>query len=133
RSTAGRDDLLRMLGAPRPPAALVETAASRLTLVLRTIATKFPRAETLLTTIFDPTDGSGRLPDDTDVSREVAWIADFNAEVRRLAAETPRTRLADVARHFAGHGLSADPGDRWIWTPMPFELNARGASEVRRL
>src|SRR5690606_13478026 len=102
--TVGRDDLLRMLGAPRPPATLVATTVQRLTMILRTIAAKFPRAETLLTTVFDPTDGTGRLPDDTDVSREIEWIAEYNTEVRRLAAETPRTRLADVARHFEGHG-----------------------------
>lgn len=131
--TAGRDDLLRMLGAPRPPASLVETSVSRLTLVLRTISEKFPRAETLITTVIDPTDGTGRMPDDADVSREVEWIGTFNSEVRRLAAETPRTRLADAALHFAGHGLTAPPEERWVWTPMPFELNARGASELRRI
>lgn len=134
--TVGRDDTMRMLGAPRPPATLVATTTERLVRVLDTIAEKFPQAETIVTTVFDPTDGVGRLDladPESDVSRELQWLDAYNAEVRRLAAARPRVHLADAAVHFRGHGLSAPPDDRWIWDVLPFEPNARGASEIRRL
>ncbi len=131
--TVGRDDALRMLGAPRPPATLVATMSERLARVLAAIDARLPNADLLLTTVVDPTDGTGRLADDTDVAREVGWLEDYNGEVRRLAADRPRVRLADAHRHFLGHGLTTRPDEQWIWAPSPFELNDRGASELRRV
>lgn len=131
--TVGRDDALRMLGAPRPPLTLVATMAERLARVVATIADKLPNARLLLTTVIDPTDGTGRLADDTDVAREVGWLEAYNDEVRRLAASSSGITLADAHRHFRGHGLTAAPDEQWIWPPAPFEVNARGASELRRV
>ncbi len=131
--TVGRDDALRMLGAPRPPATLVATITERAGRVLDTIRTKLPNADVLVTTVVDPTSGTGTLAPETDVSREVGWLEAYNEELRQLVAVTPGARLADAHRHFLGHGVAAPPDDRWVWAPAPFELNDRGASELRRV
>jgi hypothetical protein len=41
--------------------------------------------------------------------------------------------LADVHRHFLGHGVTAPAQERWYWSPNPIEPSARGASEIRRV
>jgi hypothetical protein len=53
--------------------------------------------------------------------------------VRVLARESGRILLADVHRHFLGHGATAAEPDRWYWKRNPIEPNARGASEIRRV
>lgn len=131
--SAGREDVLRMLGAPTPPATLVEGLVGRLERVLRTARDKRPRSLVLLTTVLDPTDGHGWLDADTDARRELRWLATYNETIRSLAASTPGVLLADAERAFHGHGLSAPPDERWVLGDRPFELTARGASEVRRV
>jgi hypothetical protein len=41
--------------------------------------------------------------------------------------------LADVHRHFLGHGVTAPEDQRWYWRRNLIEPNARGASEIRRV
>lgn len=95
----------------------------------------FPGALIVLTTVYDPTDGTGNLPGLSDVLGRLPMehLDRFNDAVRE-AAETHRdTVLADVHGHFLGHGVSADEDDRWYWLPNPIEPAARGASEIRRI
>ena len=101
--------------------------------VLRTARDKRPQSLVLLTTVLDPTDGHGWLNTDTDARRELQWLATYNDAIRSLAASAPGVLLADVHRAFHGHGLSAPPDERWVLGDRPFELTARGASEVRRV
>lgn len=131
--TAGRSDVLQMLGAPRPPATMVEGMASRLERLVGTVRDRLPNALLLLTTAPDPSDGTGLLDEETPFEREAAWLATFNDALRTLAAAHPHVRLADAAAHFAGHGLAAPPTDRWFWAGRVVELDARGASELRRV
>ena len=131
--SAGRDDVLRMLGAPTPPATLVQGIVGRLERVLRSVRDKRPRSCVLLTTVLDPTDGHGWLDADTDARRELQWLASYNDAIRAMAATAADVLLADVHRAFHGHGLSAPPAERWVLDDRPFELTARGASEVRRV
>jgi hypothetical protein len=88
-----------------------------------------------VTTVYDPTDGSGVLPgvSTAAVPLPMELLDRFNAAVARLARDHPRALLADVHRHFLGHGLSAPPGECWYWEPSPIEPGARGASEIRRV
>jgi hypothetical protein len=93
----------------------------------------FPSAVVILTTVYDPTDGTGRLPGvpETMGPLPMELLARFNDAVR-AAAGHHRTRLADVHDRFLGHGLSAPAPERWYWAPNPIEPGARGASEIRR-
>ena len=131
--TAGRADVLQMAGAPSPPAAMVDGMTARIGRLMRTVRDKLPQATLLLTTAPDPSDGTGALDADTPFEREAAWIADFNERLRTLAAAAPHVVLADAAERFAGHGNAAPPAERWFWPSRPAELNARGASELRRV
>ena len=131
--TAGRSDVLQMLGAPKPPATMVEGMVSRMERLVRTVRERLPNALLVLTTAPDPTDGSGRLDEDTPFAREGGWLAEFNEGLRALAAGTTDVVIADAARHFAGHGLAAEAEDRWFWEGRMVEPNARGASELRRV
>ena len=53
--------------------------------------------------------------------------------MRHTASRTPNALLADVHRHFLGHGVTAPEPERWYWSPNPIEPSARGASEIRRV
>lgn len=133
--TAGRNDVLQMLGAPRPPATMVSGMISRAERLVRTVRERLPNAVLLLTTAPDPTDGTGMLDDETPFEREGGWLVAYNAGLGELVASSASThvRLADAAAHFAGHGMSAAPDDRWYWAGRPVELDPRGASELRRV
>ena len=131
--TAGGNDMLQMMGAPKPPATLVEGMTSRLERIVRTARTKRPNSLVILGTVYDPSDGTNQLDGEERFDREAGWLAEYNDAVRRIAATTGGTVLADIHRHFLGHGVMASRADRWYWSGLIFEPNARGASEVRRL
>ena len=96
---------------------------------------RFPSATLILTTVYDPTDGSGVLPgvSTAESPLPLELLERFNQAVRDEVGRHDRARLADAHRHFLGHGLSAPAGERWYWEPSPIEPGARGASEIRRL
>lgn len=131
--TAGRADVLQMAGAPTPPPTLVDGIATRIERLVRTLQTKRPQATLVVTTAPDPSDGTGALDADTPFERAAAWLAEYNERLRALAAATPNAVLADAAARFAGRGNAAPPDERWFWPDRPAELNARGASELRRV
>jgi hypothetical protein len=135
--TAGGNDLLGALF-ERGVDALVRSTTEgirrygRLTAAIREA---FPFAVIVLTTVYDPTDGTGHLPGLSDVVGRLPMghLDRFNDAVREAAASHRDTVLADVHAHFLGHGVSADPDDAWYWHPNPIEPGARGASEIRRV
>ena len=134
--TAGGNDLLAGLyhGLDGLPGALRD-AIERYHELVGAVAEQFPSATLILTTVYDPTDGTDELP---GVSEQLGalpmeLLETFNDLVRDLAHNTPGARLADVHRHFIGHGLTAPAEDRWYWDVSPIEPAARGASEIRRL
>ena len=132
--TAGRADVLQMLGAPKPPPTMVEGMLSRIERLLRMAREKLPNAVVVLTTAPDPTDGTGLLDEETPFERESAWLDAYNAGLRAMAATaSPTVRLADAAAHFTGHGLASPVDERWFWSGRAVEPNARGASELRRV
>ena len=131
--TAGRSDVLQMMGAPKPPPTMVEGMAARIERLVRTARQRLPNSLLVLTTAPDPSDGTGRLDDDTPFEREAIWLAEFNAALRALAEPAAGVHVADAAAHFAGHGLEAPAESRWFWHGRVVELNARGASELRRV
>jgi lysophospholipase L1-like esterase len=132
--TAGGNDLLDALAAGLPLDREVRRIERRYTDLIATILEELPAATLVLTTVYDPTDGTGRLPGlDSDRRLPIEYLASFNQRVRVLARESGHILLADVHRHFLGHGRTAPEADRWYWKRNPIEPNARGASEIRRV
>lgn len=131
--TAGRSDVLQMLGAPKPPPTMVEGMLSRMERLVRMVRDRLPNALLVLTTAPDPSESPARLDEDTPFEREARWLAEYNEGVRAIATAHPFTRLADAAAHFAGHGRLAPAAEQWFWPERIMEPNARGASELRRV
>jgi acyl-CoA thioesterase-1 len=132
--TAGGNDLLDALAANRQLDKAVMQIERRYTDLVESMREELPYATFILTTVYDPTDGTGRLPGLEDYGPlPLEYLRQFNDHVRETARTTPRTTLADVHRHFLGHGVSAPERERWYWRRNMIEPNARGASEIRRV
>jgi lysophospholipase L1-like esterase len=131
--TAGGNDLLGLIGASdRAGAAGVRTVLRNLDAILEALRRRLPRALLLVANVYDPTDGTGELEGTRLRPQEMRWLGDYNAGVARLCGQRG-ARLVDVYGHFAGHGRSARPGERWYWTGSLIEPGLVGASEIRRL
>ncbi len=132
--TAGGNDLLDALGAGRSLDTAVRRIARNFTELVETVREELPRAILVLSTVYDPTDGTGRLPGLESYGRlPLEYLDRFNDQVRGLAGEDRSVLLADVHRHFRGHGVGTAEGERWYWRHNLIEPNARGASEIRRV
>jgi hypothetical protein len=133
--TAGGNDLLDALTVEGGLAELLEEITDRYADLVGSLRDEFPGSTLLLTTVYDPTDGTGLLPDLSERYGRlpIDHLQRFNDQVRRLAGRTPGARLADVHRHFLGHGVSAPPAERWYWRGSLIEPSARGANEIRRV
>jgi lysophospholipase L1-like esterase len=132
--TAGGNDLLDALAAEQQLDREVRRIEQRYTDLVATVREELPAATLVLTTVYDPTDGTGRLPGLESPGRlPLDYLDSFNQRVRNLAGESDRILLADVHRRFLGHGMTAPERDRWYWRRNPIEPNARGASEIRRV
>jgi lysophospholipase L1-like esterase len=131
--TAGGNDLLRLVGAPASRGdAEVSAALHRLRRLLAEVRRGRPGSVLLVATVYDPTDGTGRLDHIQLDGAELGWLQAYNAGVRRLC-DGDTIRLADAHSHFLGHGKSAPPGERWYWPRSIIEPGELGASELRRL
>ncbi len=132
--SAGGNDLLDALSTGRKLDQAVRRIEQRYTDLVETIRDELPGATLVLTTVYDPTDGTGRLPGlEGYGSLPLEYLDHFNEHVRETADSMTGTVLADVHRHFLGHGVTALEPDRWYWRRNMIEPNARGASEIRRL
>jgi lysophospholipase L1-like esterase len=132
--TAGGNDLLDALAAGRGLESAVSRAARRYTDLVETVREELPRATLVLTTVYDPTDGTGRLPGLEGYGPlPLEHLDRFNDRIRELSRAMPGVLLADVHRHLLGHGMTAAEPDRWYWRRNPIEPGARGASEIRRV
>lgn len=94
-----------------------------------------PNALLILSTIFDPSDRTGRIPGviDTGGQPSLRALDAVNTGIRTLAGGTPGVLLAELYGHFLGHGVAAPEEERWYWQRSLVEPNARGASEIRRV
>jgi lysophospholipase L1-like esterase len=132
--TVGGNDLLGALGAGGRLDQAVRGIVGGYTELVETIREELPKATLVLTTVYDPTDGTGVLPGLEAYGRlPLEYLDRFNAHVRATAASSERTQLADVHQHFLAHGVTASEPDRWYWNRSMIEPNARGASEIRRV
>jgi lysophospholipase L1-like esterase len=131
--TLGGNDMLRTLSFSEDQMAS-ESAniLDRFNKVIDTLTQKLPRAILILTTVYDPTDGTGDLEGFGNIKSQLNWLDYINDGIKACASRK-FALLADVHRHFMGHGASAPAEERWYWKPNPIEPGARGASEIRRL
>lgn len=133
--TIGGNDLLEALFAARDERKLssaVDRICSSYEQLLVRIRKEAPAAVLVLTTVYDPTDGTGRMPG-IDGVLPVHYLHSFNDGVRSRAAATSNARLADVHQHFLGHGVTASADTRWYWSESIIEPSMTGASEIRRM
>jgi lysophospholipase L1-like esterase len=131
--TAGGNDLLDALLARRPLDSAVSRIGWRYAELVASVREELPRATLVLTTVYDPTDGTGHLPGlEAYGTLPLQYLDRFNHQVRETARVTPGALLADVHQDFLGHGVSAPEEERWYWRRNLIEPSARGASEIRR-
>jgi lysophospholipase L1-like esterase len=134
----GGNDLLSAF-ANRPSASLLRHVAKDVgdayEFLVESLRRARPNSTILLTTIYDPSDDTRRIPGVFDGTGLLPLEAlhDLNDRIRRLASDAPGIAIADVYRHFMGHGVTASEADRWYWKRSWIEPNALGASEIRRL
>jgi lysophospholipase L1-like esterase len=136
--TIGGNDLLSAFGnRPRKDllARIAADVAEAYDFLVDLMRGRFPHAAIVLTTVYDPSDGLARIPGVFDEVPELPMhvLSQLNDHIRTLAAGTPNVLLADVHRHFFGHGMSVEESDRWYWRRSLIEPNARGASEIRHV
>lgn len=132
--TAGGNDLLDALAAGRRLDSAVSRIARCYTDLVESLREELPRATLVLTTVYDPTDGTGHLPGLQAYGRlPLEYLDRFNDHVRETARGTPGVALADVHQEFLGHGVTVPEEERWYWRRNLIEPSARGASEIRRV
>jgi lysophospholipase L1-like esterase len=136
--TLGSEDLLGAFGGVGKAArmeAAVRDIVQAYSYCVGEVVRLLPNATLVLTTVYDPTDGTGHAPGLVEgrASLPLGALEAVNAHVRRVAASTPGARLADAHAHFLGHGATAPEGERWYWRRNIVEPSAAGASELRRL
>lgn len=130
--TIGGNDLLSVLGSATAGPDLASRLLQRLSIVLDGIRAARPAATILLGTVYDPSDGTQTLYGQ-HLPREARWLDEYNGGIREMCDGAADLKLADIHRHFMGHGLSVAAEDRWYWSRSIIEPSAVGASEVRRL
>jgi hypothetical protein len=118
-----------------------EGVVRRVRAIVGSVRNRYQDVLVIVGTIYDPTDGVGDLINPGfPLHRELSLFQRVNDAIRELA-DGDRVHLADIHRHFLGHGNHhADPAnpyhdaaDPTPWFTGTIEPNARGASEVRRL
>jgi hypothetical protein len=137
--TVGNNDLLHAMMS-RPSASLMAAKARDIVdayaALVERITELVPGARLLLTTVCDPTDGTGEAPGilEADAELSLAHLEALNDAIRGLADRTPDAALADAHAAFRGHGVTA-PSERelWYWRRSLIEPALPGASALRRL
>lgn len=139
--TVGGNDLLGLIDPLRRLAGLlpwssrashVAEISDRVERAVARLRDRLPRSTLVVGTVYDPTDGTGRL--EGMVRPEgLELLHDFNDRIRALGGRKG-VRVADIHERFLGHGVGeSEPGKRWYWRHSIIEPSARGAHEVRRL
>jgi lysophospholipase L1-like esterase len=134
--TVGGNDLLSAF-ASRPKADLlmriVKDIAEAYEFLVESLHRARPNGTLLLTTIYDPSDGTRQIPGVFDDAGPLPLepLAEMNDCIRTIAKNSPRTIVADVHRAFLGHGVTAAEADRWYWKRSLIEPSASGASAIR--
>lgn len=136
-SVGGNDLLSAFAGNPAPALLreVVNDIAEAYEFLVGSLRRARPNSIVLLTTVYDPSDGTRKIPGVFEGAGPLPLesLGVLNDRIRALARDSPGTAVADVYRHFQGHGTTAPDTDRWYWKRSWIEPNADGASEIRRL
>ena len=104
---------------PAPPLlrGIVRDIAEGYDFLVESLRRARPRSTLLVTTVYDPSDGTRRIPGVSDESGDLPLEAlhELNDRIRAVAVRTPATAVADAWGHFMGHGVTAAEADRWYW------------------
>jgi lysophospholipase L1-like esterase len=136
--SVGGNDLLSAF-ANKPDAAfllrIVKDIAEAYDFLVEALRRARPESIILLTTVYDPSDDTRQIPGIFEGAGQLPLEAlhELNGRIREVASRTTGSAVADVYRHFLGHGVTAVEDDQWYWSRSWIEPNARGASEIRRL
>lgn len=138
--TMGGNDLMVAYGNTQAAeAAIAEVAATGEAILTRLAAVTRDGGRIVLTTVYDPSDGTGQIP-----TAGLFWpegpaiVRALNAELAGLAQRHGAV-VADVHARFLGHGSTtgdpaqpdARPSNRQLWYCGMIEPNAWGAHEIR--
>lgn len=117
-------------------AAAFQGPTKRFANVIDLIQQKMPRSILVVSTVFDPTDGTGIIPVQSslyDKPLPIEYLALFNNFVSSMR-QKQLIFVADVQKHFEGHGAACGEEENfWYWKPSPIEPSYKGASEIRRV
>jgi hypothetical protein len=133
--TAGGNDLLvayQFGGGTDRLGELVRHATDRMAEAITIARRALPDALFVLTTVYNPTDGTGMLPPFPE-KLPLEYLDEMNARIAAIARHDARAVLADVHRHFLGHGLTVTGDEHWYLPGAAIEPGMRGASEIRRV
>lgn len=139
--TVGGNDFIHYLNTGLPLERAAAEFTSHLDAILGRLQVLFPDLTLRLGTIYDPTDGTGRVQSGHD---RLAAGLPILGHVNGLIAQAARRHggeAVDLHAHFLGHGIRHadptyeryDPADPTGWIMLDIEPNPRGASEIRRL
>jgi lysophospholipase L1-like esterase len=136
-SIGGNDLLSAFANQPEPDLlrGMVKDVAAAYEFLLESIGRTRPNALIVLTTVYDPSDDTRKIPGLFDGVGELPLesLHDLNHRIRALARTVRNGVVADVHGHFQGHGVTAPAADRWYWSRSSIEPSAMGASEIRRV
>jgi lysophospholipase L1-like esterase len=136
-SVGGNDLLSAFANKPVPDLLrrVVRDVADAYDFLVDALRRQRPRSTLLLTTVYDPSDGTRKIPGVFDGAGPlpIESLHELNDRIRNVATGLPRAAVADAHAHFLGHGVTARAADRWYWKRSWIEPNAPGASEIRRL
>lgn len=136
-SVGGNDLLSAFANEPVPTrlGRVVRDVADAYEFLLQSLRSARPEAAFIVTTVYDPSDGTRHVPGLFDGAGPlpIEALHDLNRRIAAIAGATPRCAVADAHAHFLGHGVTAAPADRWYWRRSLIEPGLVGASEIRRL
>jgi lysophospholipase L1-like esterase len=139
--TMGGNDLLASYGDSAAAQAVIDRVAATGEAILGRLRALAAGCRIILTTVYDPSDGTGELP----TAGLPPWpdgcrlVDELNQALTALAVRHGAA-VADVHRRFLGHGTIAGdpahsdprPANRRLWYCGVIEPNAWGAAEIRR-
>jgi lysophospholipase L1-like esterase len=136
--TLGRNDLLAAYRAGGDRSGIfreMKKLHNRFDEVIRSLKVKLGKSTIVVTTVYDPTDGTGIMPTSAGYRGKmpIEYLTQFNDFVRQTA-DAYNLLVADVYAHFRGHGAECGSADEfWYFKASPIEPSYRGATEIRRV
>lgn len=139
--TIGGNDLLMTFSGGRASTKELNELMGDYSDMVNMLLAHFPRAQIVLNTVYDPTDGTGILELKQREPLPIGFLTVFNNFIKQQAGRNGRVSVVDVWKHFLGQGITAmmredgsmDPNQGYYWASSIIEPNIYGASKLREL